>query len=81
VVSTLDNIIYALTHIFNRSFTEGKFIASFKKAKVIPVFKNGCHTDVTNYRPISLLSVTSEVLEKSMHVRLVCIVFEPANFF
>ena len=40
--------------------SKGKFITAFKKVKVIPVFKIGCHNDVANYRPISLLPVTSK---------------------
>ena len=40
--------------------SKGKFITAFKKVKVIPVFKTGCHNDVANYRPISLLPVTSK---------------------
>ena len=71
VKSTPDNVIYALTHIFNRSFAEGKFITAFKKAKVIPVFKKGCHNDVANYRPISLLPVMSKILEKLMYVQVI----------
>ena len=48
VKSTRDNVIYALAHIYNKSFAEGKFIIAFKKTKVIPVFKKGCHSDVAN---------------------------------
>ena len=70
VKSTPDNVIYALTQVFNRSFTEGKFITAFKKAKVIPVFKKGCHSDLANYRPNSLLPVMSKNLEKLMHVQV-----------
>ena len=57
-----------LTHIFNRSFAEGKFITAFKKSKVIPVFEKGCHIDVANYTPISFLPVWSKILEKLMYV-------------
>ena len=63
IKNTPDNLIYALTHIFNKSFAAGKFITAFKKAKVISVFKKGCHNDVAHYRPISLLPVMSKILE------------------
>ena len=65
--STPDNVIYALKHIFNKSFAEGKFITAFTKAKVIPVFKKRCRSDVANHRPISLLPVMSKILEKLMY--------------
>lgn len=71
IKSTPDNIIHALSHVFNRSFATGKFINAFKKAKVIPIFKKGCPTDVNNYRPISLLPAMSKILEKLMYIRVV----------
>jgi len=39
-------------------------------AKVIPLFKKGCPETVSNYRPISLLSVFSKITEKLMYKRL-----------
>lgn len=36
-----------------------------------PVFKSGDRSDIRNYRPISLLSVTSKVLEKLVFTRIV----------
>jgi len=36
---------------------------SFKCAKVIPIFKSGATSDFTNYRPISLFSSCSKLLE------------------
>ena len=41
-----------------------------KVAKVMPSHKKGPTNDVNNYRPISLLSVFSKILEKLMVVRL-----------
>ena len=49
----------------------GKFITSFKTAKVIPIFKNGNQTIVSNYRPISLLPTMSKVLEKIMYNQVI----------
>lgn len=53
-----------LLHIINGSIKSGEFPAPFKIAKVIPIFKSKDITDKTNFRPISLLSVFTKVLEK-----------------
>ena len=45
--TTPDNILYALTYVFNLSMLNGKFITSFKTAKVIPIFKKGYQTIVS----------------------------------
>ena len=39
-------------------------------AKIVPTFKSGSPEDLNNYRPISLLSVFSKIIEKIMHQRL-----------
>ena len=59
-----------LTKLFNKSLSSGYFPEDFKKAKIIPVPKGGDLTDIGNYRPISLLSCVSKILEKAVHVQL-----------
>ena len=57
-------IITPLHHLINLSLQTGYVPREFKIAKVIPVFKSGeCH-DFNNYRPISLLSAFSKLIEK-----------------
>ena len=43
---------------------QSKVPASWKLANVIPAHKKGDRDPVSNYRPISLLSIVSKVLEK-----------------
>ena len=60
----------ALSRIINTSFIQGVFPQGLKVAKVVPIHKGGSKTDVSNYRPISLLSSFSKVYEKLMHKRV-----------
>ena len=55
VAKVVSVICKPLAHICNISFRTGVFPSRMKIAKVIPMFKSGTKTDVTNYRPISLL--------------------------
>lgn len=64
-------LIPPLTHIFNKCLSSGVFPACLKKAIVVPVYKSGSKDQVTNYRPISLLSSISKILEKIINKRLV----------
>ena len=59
-----------LCNICNTSFDKGVFPDKNKIAKVIPSHKKGSTTDVNNYRPISLSSTFSKIMEKLMAVRL-----------
>ena len=58
-----DDIVKPLVHIFNLSFSSGIFSSEMKTAKVIPLFKSGNRSHFSNYRPISLLSQFSKILE------------------
>ena len=64
------SISSTLSSIINTSFLQGVFPDELKLAKVIPIHKTGKKTNVSNYRPISLLSVFSNFFEKAMHKRL-----------
>jgi hypothetical protein len=66
-----DEISTPLAHIFNLSLTSGNFPMSFKQCRVIPIFKSGDRLECDNYRPISLLSSISKILEKIVAEKLV----------
>ena len=53
-----------LTYLSQLSFEFGLFSDCLKTVKIIPVFKAGTKSEITNYRPISLLSKFSKILEK-----------------
>ena len=61
------HLVTPLEHIFNTSLQKGVFLDGMKLARVIPLFKNGDMNDFTNYRPTSLLSQFSKILEKIFH--------------
>ena len=54
----------------NQPFKQGKFPSHLLRAKVFPLFKNGCKSDIYNYRSISLLKWFRKVFEKAMYKRL-----------
>ena len=55
----------SIVKLCNVSIAEGQFPDSWK---IIPLFKKGSDADVNNYRPISILPVVSEIIEK--HIAL-----------
>ena len=64
-------IISPLHYLINLSLETGYIPREFKIAKVVPVYKDGdCHS-YTNYRPISLLSSFSKLLEKIVARQLI----------
>jgi hypothetical protein len=65
------SIITPIRHIFHHSLHTGILPSKLKIAKVIPIFKSGDTNDVNNYRPISLLSTFSKILEKIVQTRLI----------
>ena len=67
---TVDLISSPLSHICQLSLDQGYFPSELKLAKIIPLFKSNDPSMFNNYRPISLLSVFSKILEKIMYDRL-----------
>lgn len=63
-------LIPIMNHIFNLCLSTGTFPSAFKKAIVHPIYKNGDKKNVTNYRPISVLSTISKIFEKLINKRL-----------
>ena len=66
-----DQISNHYATICNLSFSTGVFPAILKTAKVISIHKKNSKLEVSNYRPISLLSNIDKIFEKLMHSRLI----------
>ena len=57
----------SLAEVFNSSLASGRLPSEWKVSNVVPIFKAGDPAVVGNYRPISLLSLVSKVLERVVH--------------
>ncbi len=60
-----------LTHIINLCFNTGIFPDVLKTGVIIPLHKSGPKDDVNNFRPVSLISNLSKIVEKILKYRLV----------
>ncbi|XP_046666686.1 uncharacterized protein LOC124358434 [Homalodisca vitripennis] len=65
-----NELLRPLTLITNKSLSQGIFPNQLKIAKVYPKYKAGPHNDTNSYRPISLISTFSKILEKVVLHRL-----------
>ena len=65
-----DSIIAPVSHMINMSIMSQTVPSAFKQARVLPLYKKGSKLDVGNYRPVSVLSVLSKVLERAIHGQL-----------
>ena len=64
-------IVKPLTNIFNLSLSTGVVPDKLKTAKVIPIYKKADFAMFSNYRPVSLLSCFSKILERLVFDRCV----------
>jgi hypothetical protein len=70
-VKQIINVICPLLrHLCNKIFETGIFPDAFKTAIVIPINKSGDHCNINDYRPISVLTTFSKIIEKLLYSRL-----------
>ena len=65
-VQQQDQMVFHLHYFFTLSLSSGVVPPSFKLAAITPVFRSVDRTAPSNYRPISLFSVISKVLERTI---------------
>ena len=81
ILGTYKSCLHHLTYFFNLCLHTATFPDRLKVALVIPIFKSGDKHRFTNYRPISLLSVFSKILEKLLHDNLSSFLEETSILF
>ena len=70
VKNAIHEIVIPLKHIFDISLSTGIFPDKLKQSRVTPIFKSGDRSSMNNYRPVSVLSVFSKIIEKLVCNRL-----------
>ena len=55
------------TTIFRKSLETGNLPADWRSANISPIFKKGDCTKASNYRPVSLTSISCKVMEHVIH--------------
>ena len=63
-----------LTGLINMSLRLDQFPKGWKCANIVPIFKKGNSENVSNYRPISLLSLVSKIAERCVYDKLLLFV-------
>ena len=66
----INSITKPLAHTFNKSLEDGIFPDKMKLAKILAVYTKVTKTNLNNYRPISILTMYSKMLEKIYVSRL-----------
>lgn len=67
VLDSASIIASPLSHIINLSIIQGSVPDDLKLARVVPLYKKNDKTEVGNYRPVSILSIVSKVLERVVY--------------
>ena len=65
-----ESLCKSLYLLFNLIANKCHFPNEWKTSEIVPMFKDGNKQEVTNYRPISLLSTVSKLLEKLIFNKL-----------
>lgn len=66
-----DVLCEPLHHLFTQSLRYATIPSCWKVHKVVPIYKAGDMNCVSNFRPISLLSVVSKVLERLIFTKVI----------
>ena len=70
IKETFPSYIEQLVHILNLSILQGVFPSELKTIRVISIYKGDNKMIISNYRPVSFLTVSSKICERIMYNRL-----------
>ena len=59
-----------MTDIFNQSLKSSVFPKIWKEGKVTPIYKSGDRSNMSNYRPITVLPILGKILERLAHTQI-----------
>lgn len=76
-VKLKDALSLPLSIIFNKSLSEGVFPSKWKLNFISPTYKSGNKSDVTNYRPVSI--ICAKIFEKLVFKALFDFVKSPIS--
>ena len=68
--ATAESVVSPLAKVFSPSLSTGKLPKLWKSVRVVPILQSGSRSDVSNYRPISLLPIVSKMLERYVYITL-----------
>ena len=71
LMERVEQISIPLARVFNLSLKEGVVSFKWKEENIIPLFKQGSINKSENYRPVSLTSVISKLLERLIKYHMV----------
>ena len=64
LINCLNSLLSPITYLFNISIVNGYFLAVWRESYIIPLFKSGSRSNISNYRGIVKLSVIPKLFEK-----------------
>ena len=64
---TASSTVSSLTKLFNQSISQGTLPSDWKITRIVPIPKTSDKSLAKNYRPVSILSLISKILERHMH--------------
>lgn len=74
LISIKQMLLPILVSLINKVFESGEYPDILKVARVVPIHKSGPKNKVENYRPISVISVLSKIIETIIKRRITCFI-------